>query len=122
MLYKVLETEDLIDLKEADRQIVDLMENNGSHLKIAALKKHQIIEPHIAHTNVTVFVIDGELEINFPENSNCTCQACGCDMPDENDDDGKKYKVKKGQLFMLEKDVLHSLKALKDSTFLLIKI
>ena len=36
MLYKVLETEDLIDLKEADRQIVDLMENNGSHLKIAA--------------------------------------------------------------------------------------
>ena len=122
MLYKTLEVEDLIDLKEADREMVDLMENNGAHLKLVALKKHQELEPHMAHTNVTIFIIDGELEINFPQDANCACQACGCDLPDEDDENGRKYKLKKGQLFLFEKDTLHSIKALKDTSFLLIKI
>lgn len=123
MLYRVFEIEELIDSKaDLDREIVDLMENNGSHLKIVSLKKHQYLEPHMAHTNVAIFVTEGELEIVFPDSDNCTCQSCGCDIPIQEDDEGKKYKIKEGQLFMFEKDVVHSVKALKDTFFLLIKI
>ena len=43
-------------------------------------------------------------------------------MPDEIDEEGKKYKIKKEQLFLFEKNIMHSVKALKDSVFLLIKI
>ena len=122
MLYRTLEINELINLKDSDREIVELMENNGSHLKLAALKKHQEIEAHMSHTDVCIYVIDGEIEIRFDHEDNCTCQACSCTLPDESDDDAKKYKIKKGQLFMLEKNVVHSVKAEKDSTFMIIKI
>lgn len=120
MLYKTFEIEDLINLKDSDREVVDLMEKNGSHLKLMAMKKHQILEPHMAHTNVCVYVIEGELELKFVHTENCSCQACGCEI--EENDDAFKYKIKKGQLFFFEKDVMHSVEALKDSYFLLIKI
>ena len=122
MLYKTLEIDDLINTKDSDREIVDLMENNGSHLKIVALKKHEIIEPHMSHTNVCLFVTEGEIELIFSPEDNCTCSACGCSMPDESDENEKKYKIKKDNLFGFEKNVMHSVKALKDSVFLLIKI
>ena len=122
MLYRTLEIDELIDSKaDLDREIIDLMENNNSHLKLVSLKKHQYLDPHTSHTNTSLFVTDGEIEITFFDGDNCTCQSCGCDVPIE-EDDGKKYKIKKGQMFMFEKDVLHSVKALKDSKFLLIKI
>lgn len=122
MLYKVLEIDDLIDKKaDFDREIIDLMENNSSHLKLVALKKHQIIEPHMSHSNTCIYLTEGEIEIIFQDDANCTCQACGCDIPIE-DEEGKKYKIRKGQIFFFEKDVTHSVKALKDSSFLLIKI
>ena len=122
MLYRIFEIDELIDSKaDLDREIVDLMENNGAHLKLVSLKKHQYLDPHSSHANTALFVTDGEIEMIFPDAGNCTCQSCGCDIPIE-DEDGKKYKIKKGQLFMFEKDVVHSVKALKDSSFLLIKI
>lgn len=122
MLYKVLEIDDLIDKKaDLDREIIDLMENNSAHLKLVSLKKHQIIEPHMSHSDTCLYVTDGEIEIIFQDDDNCTCQSCGCDIAIE-EEDGKKYKIKKGQIFFFEKDVTHSVKALKDSSFLLIKI
>ena len=123
MLYRVFEIEELIDSKaDLDREIVDLMEHNSAHLKLVSLKKHQVLEPHMSHANATIYLVDGEIEIMFPDSDNCTCQSCGCDVPIQEDDEGKKYKIKKGQLFMFEKDVVHSVKALKDTLFLLIKI
>ena len=122
MLYRPIEIDELINTKENSREIIDLMENNTSHLKIVSLKKHEIIEPHMSHTDVCIFIIDGEIELTFTLNDNCTCQACGCDMPDEKDDEGKKFKLKKEQLFLFEKNVMHTVKALKDSVFLLVKI
>lgn len=123
MLYRTLEIDDLIDSKaDLDREIIDLMENNGSHLKLVSLKKHQILETHLSHANTCIYVTDGEIELTFSDDDNCTCHSCGCEIPIEEDMDGKKYKVKKGQLFLFEKNVMHSVKALKDSSFLLIKI
>ena len=123
MFYRVFEVDELIDSKaNLDREIVDLMEHNGAHLKLVSLKKQQILEPHMSHANTTIYLVDGEIEMMFPDVDNCTCQSCGCDVPIQEEDEGKKYKIKKGQLFMFERDVVHSVKALKDTLFLLIKI
>jgi len=123
MLYKIFEIEDFIDNKnDSEKEIIKLMENNNSYLKLVFLKKHQTIEPHMAHTNVCLYITKGEIEIKFHDDDNCTCQSCGCDIPIEEDDNGRKYKIKEEQLFFFEKDVTHSIKALKDSSFLLIKI
>jgi len=122
MLYKILEIDDLITNKDSDREMIDLLENNESRLKLVYLKKHEEIEPHISHTNVCLFVTDGEIEIIFNHDDDCTCSACGCGLPSEKDDEGKKYKIKKDQMFLFEKDIVHSVKALKDSSFLIIKI
>ncbi len=123
MFYRVFEIDELIDSKaDLDREIVDLMEHNSAHLKLVSLKKHQILEPHMSQANTAIYLVDGEIELMFPDADNCTCQSCGCDVPIQEEDEGKKYKIKKGQFFMFEKDVVHSVKALKDTLFLLIKI
>lgn len=123
MLYKILEIDELVSLKNADRAMVDLMENNDSHLKLIALKKHEKIAPHASKTDVCIYVIDGELEFTFHHNENCSCSTCGCENLDhEKENNEKKYKIKKEQLFFFEKDKMHSVEALKDSSFLAIKI
>ncbi len=122
MLYKVLEPEDFLNSKDAEREIIDIMENNNSHLKLVSLKKHAEIEPHMAHTDVCVYVTEGEIELTFLHDDECTCQACMCTLPEENSKDSRKYKVKKGEMLLFEKNITHSVKALKDSLFLLIKI
>lgn len=122
MLYKIFEIEDLIDDKESKREIIDLMENNGAHLKLISLKKHEEIEAHMSHSDACIYVHDGEIELMFDYNDNCTCQACGCEIVSEDKKESKKYKIKKGQIFFFEKNTTHSVKALKDSIFLLIKI
>ena len=121
MLYKVFDVDELVDLKNSDYEMIDLMENNGSHLKLIGLKKHEEIEAHLSHTNACIYLIDGEIEFIFNLTSNCTCSSCECEM-DENEEDCKKFKIKKEQFFMFEKDIMHAIKALKDSVFLLIKI
>lgn len=122
MLYRTMEIDELISDKDAKREIIDLMENNGAHLKLISLKKHEEIEAHMSHTDVCLIVNDGEIELIFYHDNNCTCQSCGCQLTEEHQEEGKKYKVKKGQIFFFEKNIMHSVKALKDSCFLLIKI
>lgn len=122
MLYETIEIEDLITEKDSEKEIVELLENNGSHLKLIYLKKHEEIEPHMSHTNACIYMTEGEIEFILSHEDNCTCQACGCSISEEDNKEIKKFKIKKGQLFLFEKNIMHSVKALKDSTFLLIKI
>lgn len=122
MLYRTMEIDELISLKDTDKAVVDLMENNGSKLKLVGLKKHQVVEPHTSNHDVCVYVTDGEIEINFKNEDDCTCTSCGCGIPDKTDSAGRKYKIKKGQIFFFEKGNMHSVEALKDTIFLLIKI
>ncbi|MBQ4122676.1 hypothetical protein IJD44_02995 [bacterium] len=122
MLYRTIEIDELIEDKDTEQQMIDLMENNNSHLKLVALKKHAQIPTHISQSDVCIFVTEGKIEIKFLSESNCDCSPCDCDIQDKDNDSSKKYVVKKEQFFLFEKNVLHSIKALKDSTFLLIKI
>ncbi len=122
MLYKVLEPEHFLNSKDSEREIIDIMENNNAHLKLVSLKKHAEIEPHMSHTDACIYVTDGEIEITFLHDDECTCQACSCTITEETSKDGRKYKVKKGEMLLFEKNITHSVKALKDSLFLIVKI
>ncbi len=122
MLYKVLEPGHFLSSKEAGREIIDIMENNNAHLKLVSLKKHAGIESHMSHTDACVYVTDGEIEITFLHDDKCTCQACTCTFSDEASKNSSKYRIKKGEMLLFEKNITHSVKALKDSLFLLIKI
>ena len=122
MYYKKLEADEILNKKDNEKQVVDLIERENSHLKLVYMKKEDGFEAHMSHTDVFVYIIDGELEIIFPKENTCGCGICGCDLPDEDDDEAKKYKIKKNQMFMFEKEVTHSVKALKDTKFLLVKM
>lgn len=122
MRYRTIEIEEFFTDKEKTREIIDLMENNGAHLKVVYLKKHEELEAHMSHAETCIYVTEGEIELNFPHDETCSCNACGCGVSHSDKEDGKKFKIKKDQMFFFEKDVVHSVKALKDSSFLLIKI
>ena len=122
MKYRTIELEEFFTNKEKTKEIIDLMENNGSQLKVVYLKKHEELEEHISHSDTCIFVTDGEIELIFSHNDTCTFDSCDCTSNYENDENKKKYKIKKDQIFFFEKNVLHCVKALKDTTFLLIKI
>lgn len=122
MRYRTIEIEEFFTDKEKTREIIDLMSNNGSHLKVVYLKKHEELEAHMSNNDTCIYVTDGEIELTFPHDETCGCNTCGCDLSNEDEENSKKYKVKKEQMFFFEKDVVHSVKALKDSSFLLIKI
>jgi len=101
MFYNVLKAKDIVNLDggKFDRQV--LMEKDDSALSIIAIKKDEIIDTHTSTCDAAVYVLDGEIEIHF---------------------DAEKFKIDKGEILMFKKDKEHSVRALKDSKFLLIKI
>ncbi|MBQ9245050.1 hypothetical protein IJ182_02150 [bacterium] len=122
MLYKAIEIDEMFGMKDANHEIVDIMKNNGAYLKLVSLKKNEGFDSHMSNTNICIYLIDGELEIEFEESSLCGCDICSTISSEKQKDYDKKHKIKKGQMFLFEKDVIHTLKAVKDSTFLLVKI
>lgn len=100
MFYNVLELKDLVEDKEGFERNV-LMERGDSSLSVVGLKKDEWIEAHISVCDGCAYVFEGEAEFHFA---------------------AEKFKVKKGELIMFEKEQEHSVLALKDTKFLLIKI
>ena len=121
MLYKAIEPNGFFTIKDAKHEIADIMNNNGAQLKIVSVKKDYGFDFHMFNTNVCIYLINGEIKLTFMKDQLCGCNICGC-INEENNSNNKEFKVKRGQLFLFEKDVRHSLKAIKDSVFLLIKI
>ena len=101
MFYNVLKLEDLADNKEKmfDKKL--LLERGESSLSVIALRKHEILENHYSVCDACAYIIDGEAEFHFS---------------------AEKFKLKKGELIMFEKEKEHKVLALKDVKFLLIKI
>ena len=121
MLYRAIEPSDFFTIKDAKHEIADIMNNNGAQLKLVSVKKESGFDSHMFNTNVCIYLISGEIKLTFMKDSFCGCNICSC-IDEGKDFDNKDYKIKKGQLFLFEKDVRHSLRAIKDSVFLLIKI
>ena len=121
MLYNAIEPNDFFTIKDAKHEITDIMNNNGAHLKLVSVKKDYGFDSHMFNTNVCIYLINGEIKLTFMKDQLCGWGICGC-IDEGKDSENKEYKVKKGQLFLFEKDTRHTLKAIKDSVFLLIKI
>ena len=122
MKYRTIEIEEFFTDKNKTKEIVNLMENNNAELKVIYLKKYEELEEHMSHSDTCIYVSDGEIELIFSNNDTCSFESCTCTSNYETEEDKKKYKIKKDQIFFFEKNVLHSIKALKDTIFLLIKI
>ena len=122
MLYRTIEIEKMFTLKEAEHEIIEIMDNNGSQFKVVSIKKNSGFHSHKFNTNAGIYMLKGEIELSFPKEIVCGCDICGTTMPENHDKEKSGYKIKKGQLFLFEKDVNHSLTAIKNSIFLLIKI
>ena len=101
MYYNVLELKDLVDNKEniLDKNV--LLERGESSLSAIALKKHEVLNNHVTVCDACAIVYEGEAEFHFA---------------------AEKFTIKKGELIMFEKEKEHSVLALKDTKFLLIKI
>lgn len=122
MFYRTIEIDELFTEKDREHEIIDILQNNTSQLKLVYIKKHEGFEAHRFNTNVCIYLIEGELEFSFEKTSVCGCSICGSQIPDNHTEDKQTYKIKKGQLFLFKKDINHSIKALKDSKFLLVKM
>ena len=82
--------DDLINKKEEEKQVIDLLESENSYLKLISVKKNDGFNSKISHTNVFIYVMEGELEINFPKENTCSCCICGCGMPEQDKNNDKK--------------------------------
>ena len=122
MFYRVLDVNDMFNHKDNDHEIIEIMSYNNAQLKLVFVKKDSGFDFHMFNTNVCIYLTEGEIELSFPKKITCGCNICGVSKPEHHDNKNNEYKIKKGQMFLFEKDVRHSLKALKDSKFILVKI
>ncbi len=123
-MFKIFEIKDLIEDKNEDVQIINLLQKNEAELKLVYLKKHQEMRPYNTNTNAAIYVIEGEIELTF-NNEEYTCNSFSCNLEpheEKKENELEKNNIKKHQLFLTEKELIHSIKANKDTSFLIIKI
>ena len=101
MFFNVLKAKDIVNLDDEKFRKETLMENNNCSLNVIALKKDEIIDTHTSMEDAAVYVLDGELELDF---------------------DAEKFTVDKGEILLFKKDTQHKVLEKKDSKFFLIKI
>ncbi len=101
MFYNVLKAKDLIEFETKDFDKKVLLQDGDNKLTIIALKKDEIINTHVSVKDAAVLVLDGEIEIHF---------------------NAEKFNLDKNEIIMFEKEKEHSVRALKDSKFLLVNI
>jgi quercetin dioxygenase-like cupin family protein len=84
--------------KEKDRNAITVYKTDGMRMVLVALHKGAVLERHIANGNISVQVMDGE--INFST-------------------DDQTVNLKEGQAIALHKNIHHEVTAIKESIFLL---
>lgn len=89
-----------------DNQIAKkiLAENGDNKALLIALKKGQSMPEHESPVNAFVYIIDGEVEFDFPEVSPC------------------EHVIKEDEIFFFNAGETHSVKAKKDTKMLVVKI
>ena len=123
-MFKIFQIDELIDDKKEDILSINLLQKNEAELKLAYLKKDQEMRPYNTNTNACIYIIDGEIELIF-NNEEYSCNSFSCNIKTHEEKTKKEQEktlIKKHHLFLTEKELIHSIKALKDSTFFIIKI
>ena len=101
MYYNVLDLDDLVETKDELFEKLVLLERGDSSLSVIAMKKHEVLDSHVSVCDACAIVYEGEAEFHFA---------------------AEKFKLKKGELILFEREKGHKVLALKDTKFLLIKI
>lgn len=84
--------------KEKDRNAITVYKTDGMRMVLVALHKGAVLEKHTANGNISVQVLEGE--INFST-------------------DEQTVNLQEGQAIALHKNIPHEVTALKESIFLL---
>ena len=122
MKYKAFDYKELIDITFSSVKMVNLLSKKEDKLNLVFVDKGETIPNHHSMVDVCIFVVEGKIEVVFNRLDNCICKACECDYFDDNEVVERRYIVKENQLFFFDKNVVHSINALKKSYFLVIKI
>ena len=122
-MFKLFEIKDLIDKKQEDVFMINLLQKNNAELKLVYLEKNQEMRPYNTNTNVCIYVVDGEIELTF-NNEEYTCNSFSCELKEHEKEtkDIEKTIIEKHQIFLAEKELIHSVTALKNAVFFFIKI
>ena len=84
--------------KNGDRNAMTVYKTNGMRIVLIALHEDAVLKKHIADGIISVQVLEGEIIFST---------------------DGQSVIIKKGQMIALHKGLPHSVKAIKESVFLL---
>ena len=100
MFYNVLNAKKMIDSSKMFEKMT-LLEKDNSSLSLIAIKKEEIIDTHTSVCDAAVYLVEGKIELHF---------------------DAQMFTLEENDILMFKKDHQHKVRALMDSTFLLIKI
>ncbi len=103
--HKIYKIEDLIEFDESTVKTQILSKNGDFASIIVAMKKDQIFKEHISPVNAYVYVIEGRVFFRV-----------------NNDGNISEFELNKGEIFTFLANEKHSLVALKDSKFLVVRI
>lgn len=84
--------------RNSDRNAITIFKTNGLRIVLIALHEEAIMQKHIAEGNISVQVLEGEITFST---------------------DDQSVVLKIGQMIALHKGLPHSVKAIKESVFLL---
>jgi quercetin dioxygenase-like cupin family protein len=84
--------------KNSDRNAMTVYKTNGMRIVLIALHEDAVLKKHIADGIISVQILEGEIIFST---------------------DGQSVVIKKGQMIALHKGLPHSIKAIKESVFLL---
>ncbi len=84
--------------QNSDRNAMTVYKTNGMRIVLIALHEDAVLKKHTADGIISVQVLEGEINFNA---------------------DGQSVVIRKGQMIALHKGLPHSVKAIKESVFLL---
>lgn len=82
----------------SDRNAMTIYKTDAMRLVLIALHKNAVLEEHSTNGNISVQLLDGEINFNV---------------------EGKSYNLTKGQIITLHRNIPHSVNAVEESVFLL---
>lgn len=82
----------------SDRNAMTIYKTDAMRLVLIALHKNALLEEHSTNGNISVQLLDGEINFNV---------------------EGKSYNLTKGQIITLHRNIPHSVNAVEESVFLL---
>lgn len=118
---------DIIDYSQEHINKLTLIDNNLHAAILFAIHKGQSLPKHSSPVDAFIYVIEGEVDFVLYKNADTCCDSCMCSVSSSMNDSSdaveiKTVNIQKGELFLFEKDIDHSVLAKKDTKILVVRI